>query len=469
MHFLKELDQKDSLEIGRQLHGFAAELYPICRSITGDGIRQTLAMIQGRIPLQISEVPTGTPVFDWTIPKEWNIRGAYIKDVHGKHIVDFHQSNLHVLNYSTPVHATMSLSELKPHLYTLPAHPDWIPYRTSYYQENWGFCLSHKQMLTLEAGDYEVYIDSSLENGHLTCGECYLPGQSTDEVLISCHVCHPSLANDNLSGLTVATALAELLSGRDLRYSYRFLFIPGTIGAITWLARNRENVGRIRHGLVLTGIGDAGGFHYKKSRQGSAEIDQAVAHVLRHCGELSEVLEFSPYGYDERQYCSPGFNLPVGCLMRSVWGTFPEYHTSADNLDFIQPLQLARSLRVCAAIINVLENNRRYRNLNPHCEPQLGKRNLYRSTGGEAIDGEINARLWVLNLSDGEHSLLDIADRSGMPFSAISAAAELLRESGLLSALLMGAGRGEATRATSGTGRPQAGQLPRKQRVTALD
>ena len=285
--------------------------------------------------------------------------------------------------------------------------------------------------------------------------------RSTDEVLISCHACHPSLANDNLSGLTVATALAELLSGQDLRYSYRFLFIPGTIGAITWLARNRESVGRIRHGLVLTGIGDAGGFHYKKSRQGSAEIDQATAHVLRHCGESSEILEFSPYGYDERQYCSPGFNLPVGCLMRSVWGTFPEYHTSADNLDFIQPSQLARSLRVCAGVVDVLENNQRYRNLNPYCEPQLGKRNLYRSTGGEAIGVEINARLWVLNLSDGDHSLLDIADRSEMPFPTISAAAELLRESGLLSAVSVGTGRED------NLSRP--GQLPRKQRVTALD
>ena len=239
---------------------------------------------------------------------------------------------------------TMPLSELKPHLFTIPEHPDWIPYRTSYYKEDWGFCLSHNQMMALEDGEYEVCIDSTLEDGHLTYGECYLRGRSTDEVLISCHACHPSLANDNLSGLTVATFLAKFLSGRDLRYSYRFLFIPGTIGAITWLARNREAVGRIRHGLVLTCIGDAGGFHYKKSRRGNAEIDRAAAHVLRHCGESAEILEFSPYGYDERQYCSPGFNLPVGCLMRSVWGSFPEYHTSADNLDFIRPLQLAGSL-----------------------------------------------------------------------------------------------------------------------------
>jgi aminopeptidase-like protein len=468
MHILNELDRRDLQEVGGELHRFATELYPICRSITGDGIRQTLALIQNRIPLQIFEVPTGTEAFDWTVPKEWNIRDAYIKDSSGNKVVDFHQCNLHVLNYSVPVNATMPLNELKARLFTLPEHPDWIPYRTSYYQPEWGFCLPHNRLTALKDGDYEVCIDSSLEDGQLTYGECYLPGSSTDEVLISCHVCHPSLANDNLSGLTVATALAELLSGRDLRYSYRFLFIPGTIGAITWLARNRESVGRIRHGLVLTGIGDAGGFHYKKSRRGDAEIDQAVAHVLRHCGEPSEILEFSPYGYDERQYCSPGFNLPVGCLMRSVWGTFPEYHTSADNLDFIQPSQLARSLRTCAAIVDVIETNQQYRNLNPYCEPQLGKRNLYRSTGGAAIGVEIDARLWVLNLSDGDHSLLDIANRSGIPFPAISAAAELLRESGLLSAVPVGASDRQA-HSTSEDDMLQPGQLPRKQRVTVVD
>jgi aminopeptidase-like protein len=435
MGLLKELDQKDAAKVGQELHGFAADLYPICRSITGEGIRRTLDLIRTRIPLESVDVPSGTPVFDWTVPKEWNIRDAYITGSDGKRVVDFQQCNLHVMNYSVPVQATMPLGELRPHLFTLAEHPDWIPYRTSYYKEDWGFCLSHNQMLALEDGDYEVCIDSTLEEGHLTYGECYLGGRCSDEVLISCHACHPSLANDNLSGLTVATYLAQLLSAQDRRYSYRFLFIPGTIGAITWLARNRETAQRIRHGLVLTCLGDEGGFHYKQSRRGNAEIDRAVAHVLRHCGESAEILEFSPYGYDERQYCSPGFNLAVGCLMRSVWGSFPQYHTSADNLDFIRPRQLAGSLRVCAAIVDVLENNRRYCNLNPYCEPQLGRRNLYRSTGGDTIGAETNARLWVLNLSDGEHSLLDIAERSGLPFSIISEAAELLRESGLLSVI----------------------------------
>jgi aminopeptidase-like protein len=456
---LKKFDSQELAETGRQLHQFATDLYPICRSITGDGIRRSLRMIQGKIPLQIFEVPTGTPVFDWTVPKEWNIRDAYIKDSAGNRVVDFQKSNLHVLNYSTPVRATMPLSKLKAHLFTLPDRPDWIPYRTSYYQEQWGFCLSHNQMLAMADSDYEVCIDSTLEAGHLTYAECYLPGRSSDEVLISSHACHPSLANDNLSGLAVATFLAQLLSGVELHYSYRFVFMPGTIGAITWLARNQQSAERIRHGLVLTGIGDRGGFHYKKSRRGDAEIDRAAAHVLRDCGESSEVLEFSPYGYDERQYCSPGFNLPVGCLMRSVWGTFPEYHTSADNLDFIDPLQLARSLRVCVGVLNVLENNRTFRNLNPYCEPQLGKRNLYRSTGGAAIGEEINARLWVLNLSDGENLLLDIAERSGLPFSVIHDAAELLSQSGLL-------GEDETT-GTSGADSGSSKRKPRLKRVRA--
>jgi aminopeptidase-like protein len=445
MDLRKKFDQESAANIGEGLYRFAADLYPVCRSITGAGIRRTLAAISDRVPLEMSEVPTGTPVFDWNVPKEWHIRDAYIADSNGKRVVDFQQSNLHVMNYSVPVHAKMRLSELMPHLFTIPQHPDWIPYRTSYYKEDWGFCLSHNQMLALDREEYEVCIDSTLVDGHLTYGECYLPGQTTDEILVSCHACHPSLANDNLSGLTVATSLAEFLSGRDLRYSYRFLFIPGTIGAITWLARNREKAGRIRGGLVLTCLGDAGSFHYKKSRQGNSEIDRAAAHVLKHESGAGEILEFSPYGYDERQYCSPGFNLPIGCLMRSVWGSFPEYHTSADNLDFIQPLQLAESLRICVSIVDVIERNRRYRNLNPYCEPQLGRRDLYSSAGGgHTIGEEINARLWVLNLSDGEHSLLDIAERSGMPFSLISDAADVLCRNSLLSVVPNNPGAGPA-------------------------
>ncbi len=429
---LGKVAQENRTEVGAGLHQFARELFPICRSITGNGIRQTLGMIGKRIPLEITEVPTGTPVFDWTVPKEWNIRDAYIQGPDKKRVVDFQQSNLHVLNYSVPVYTKMPLHELKPHLFTIPQHPDWIPYRTSYYKEDWGFCLAHNRLLALKDHEYEVCIDASLENGSLTYGECYLPGRSSDEVLVSCHACHPSLANDNLSGLTVATFLAQLLSGRALRYSYRFLFIPGTIGAITWLSRNREAAARIRHGLVLTSIGDRGPFHYKKSRQDNAEVDRAAAHILKHAAPTAAVLPFSPVGYDERQYCSPGFNLPVGCLMRSVWGTFPEYHTSADNLDFLSAESLAESLQVCASIFELLENNRSYQNLAPFCEPQLGRRGLYHSTGGTSPEAEIHARLWVLNMSDGHHSLLDIAERSGLPFAILNDAAELLSRNGLL-------------------------------------
>jgi len=432
MNLLKEFDQMDQGKIGQEMLRFAADIFPICRSITGGGIRLTLEKIRERIPLLTPQIPTGTSVFDWTVPKEWNIRDAYVRVPGGHRVIDFQKSNLHVLNYSAPVNSTMSLEELRSHLFSIPEHPDWIPYRTSYYKEQWGFCLTHNQLIAFEDTQYEVCIDSSLTEGHLSYGEFHLPGRSTEEVLISCHVCHPSLANDNLSGLTVAASLAQFLSKRDLRYSYRFLFIPGTIGAITWLARNRDSVSRIRHGLVLTCLGDKGDFHYKRSRQEAAGIDRAASHVLKHHSKAAQILPFSPYGYDERQYCSPGFNLPVGCLMRSVWGTFPEYHTSADNLDFIHAEQLAESLRICIAILDVLECNQRYRNLNPHCEPQLGRRGLYNSVGGNTIAYDINALLWVLNLSDGEHSLLDIAERADLPFSTVFEAATRLRENGLL-------------------------------------
>jgi len=428
----RKVDQRDRGKLGAELHQFARELFPICRSITGEGLRQTLSIIGRRLPLQIVEIATGTPILDWVIPKEWNIRDAFIKNSHGERVVDFQNCNLHVLNYSTPIHTKMPLSELRPHLFTLPQNPDWIPYRTSYYKENWGFCLTQNQMLGLKEGEYEVCIVSSLEDGQLSYGECFFPGTSTEEVLISCHTCHPSLANDNLSGLSVATFLAQQLLGRNLRYSYRFLFIPGTIGAIAWLAKNRESSKRIRHGLVLTCLGDRGPFHYKKSRQENAEVDRVVEHVLKHTDPSATILPFSPYGYDERQYCSPGFNLPVGCLMRSVWGTFPEYHTSADNLDFIAPHSLAESLEVCASIVDILENDQRYKNLAPFGEPQLGRRGLYPSTGGTSPELELNARLWTLNLSDGQHSLLDIAERSNLPFEQIRAAAELLLGSRLL-------------------------------------
>ena len=419
--------------IGHHMHDFIRQMYPICRSITGAGIRETLSLVARHIPLEIQEVPTGTPVFDWTVPMEWNIRDAYVKDGTGRRVIDFRQSNLHVVSYSIPIRKTVSLATLKDHLHTLPDHPDWIPYRTSYYQETWGFCLRHRDLLKLKEDRYEVCIDSSLETGHLTYGECYLPGEDESEVLVSCHACHPSLCNDNLSSIALATFLAKKLSARHRRYSYRFLFIPGTIGSITWLCRNEADVRKIKHGLVAACTGDPGKSTYKKSRQGNAEIDRAVAHVLKHSGSDYEIMEYSPYGYDERQYGSPGFNLPVGCLMRTPHGQYPQYHTSADDLDFVRPEYLADSFDKYLSVMNVLELNRTYLNTNPKCEPQLGRRGLYRLMGGEGkMKFDQMSLLWVLNLSDGFHSLLDIAERSGYEFPIIQEAAEALRKCALL-------------------------------------
>ena len=333
-HLKSDLDFN---ELGVGMYHLISELYPICRSITGNGVRQTLSLTRKHIPLKVREVPSGTNAFDWTVPKEWNIKNAYVKNSKGEKIIDFNKSNLHVLNYSVPIKKKVSLKELKEHLFTLPEHPDWIPYRTSYYKEDWGFCLSHNQFLKLKDEEYEVSIDSSLEGGHLTYGEYYIKGTTSDEVLISCHICHPSLCNDNLSGIALTCFLAKYLRHVPLKYSYRFLFIPGTIGSIVWLYLNEPNVSKIEHGLVASCVGDSGIVTYKKTRQGNTEIDRAVINVLRSSGNDYEIMDFVPYGYDERQYCSPGFNLPVGCLMRTPHGRYPEYHTSADNLDFVQP------------------------------------------------------------------------------------------------------------------------------------
>jgi aminopeptidase-like protein len=377
-------------------------------------------------------VPTGTRVFDWAVPKEWNIRDAYIKDSRGVRVVDFQKNNLHVLNYSLPVKEKMQLSELRKHLFTLPETPDWIPYRTTYYKENWGFCLTQRQLDGLVDGEYEVCIDSSLEPGSLTYGEFRIQGATDDEVLISCHSCHPSLCNDNLSGMTVATKLAQRLSAVQLRYSYRFLWLPGTIGAITWLALSESILPRIKHGLVLSCIGDPGRFNYKRSRHGNAEIDRVVEHVLRHTEEHFVISDFSPYGYDERQYCSPGINLPVGCFMRTPNGKYPQYHTSADDLNLVKPEALAGSFHRLLRIVQTLDANHVYENLNPKCEPQLGRRGLYRNMGGTSGNRFEESLLWLLNFSDGAHSLLDIAERSGLDFNELDGAAKALLKTDLL-------------------------------------
>lgn len=422
-----------SRDLGPVMHALIAELYPLTRSITGEGLRQTLRRLGALIPLTVHEVPTGTPVLDWTVPREWNIRDAYVKNSRGERVIDYQRHNLHVVNYSAPVHARLSLADLRPHLHTLPDQPALIPYRTTYYQEAWGFCLPHQQLLALPEDEYEVHIDATLAPGALSYGECFLPGEREAEVLISTHACHPSLCNDNLSGLVVAAFLAQSLAGQRRRLSYRFVFVPGTIGAITWLARNEAGLGRIAHGLVLTGVGDPGGLTYKRSRRGHAPIDQAAAHVLRHVDPAHTVQAFSPYGYDERQYCSPGFNLPVGCLMRTPFGQYPEYHTSADDLAFVRPEALARTLDAVSKVLDVLERDRRCLNLSPKGEPQLGRRGLYGALGGQS-DAKTQqlALLWVLNYSDGAHSLLAIAELAGLPFAVIAEAADRLEAAGLL-------------------------------------
>lgn len=420
---------------GNELHALMARLYPVCRSITGNGLRQSLRILQEIAPLEIREVPSGTAVLDWTVPREWNVRDAWIKDPSGRKIIDFQAHSLHLLNYSTPLHGTLPLAQLKPHLHSLPDHPDWIPYRTSYYAENWGFCLPHHQLENLPAGEYEVCIDTTLQPGSLSYGELLLPGELTDEVLISCHCCHPSLANDNLSGMALSAFLARRLMEMPRRYSYRFLFIPGTIGSITWLAHNDEQVARIRHGLVVACVGDPGRLTYKRSRHGSAEIDRAVMHVLKHCGAPYELLDFIPYGYDERQYSSPGYNLPVGSLTRTPNGRYPEYHTSADNLNFVRPEFLADTFARYCEVIEILEHNKKYLNLNPKGEPQLGKRGLYGVFGGRKESQALEmAMLWVLNFSDGAHTLLDIAEKANLRFPIIREAAEALHQGKLLKA-----------------------------------
>ncbi|GAB2955487.1 DUF4910 domain-containing protein [Hymenobacter coalescens] len=427
-------------ERGAALHALLTELYPLPRSLTGDGVRQTLRLVQQRLlpGLRVHEVPSGTPVLDWTVPPEWRIRDAYICTASGERVIDFHQHNLHVLGYSTPVHSWLTLDELRPHLHALPEQPDLIPYRTSYYHANWGFCLTQRQLEALDEPLYEVCIDSELDSGgSLTYGELLLPGEVEEEVLISCHICHPSLANDNLSGLVVAATLARQLSQRPHRLSYRFVFSPGTIGPITWLSRQTPAaLARIRHGLVATLLGGPGAFTYKRTRLGRADIDRVVAYVLGSGGQPHELRDYVPYGYDERQYCSPGFDLPVGCLSRTPHGEFPEYHTSADNCAFVQPAQLADSLALYEQVLTVLEGNGRYQNRQPYGEPQLGRRGLYGAVKGHGNPREAEmALLWVLSYSDGQHDLLHIAERSGLPFASIRRAADQLVAADLLAPL----------------------------------
>jgi aminopeptidase-like protein len=419
--------------IGRDAYALMERLFPLCRSPTGAGVRATFDVLAEEIPISRTEIPSGTRVFDWLVPDEWNIRDAYIAAADGTRVVDFRESNLHVVSYSEPVRTTLPLDALRERLHTLPDQPDVIPYRTSYYNRTWGFCLTHRRLMALEPGDYEVVIDSTLEPGHLTYAELTIDGTDERDVIVSTYVCHPSLANDNLSGIAVATMLARELLERPLRHTYRFLFAPTTIGPLAWLHQNQDQLDRVEHGLTLSCVGDGGGLTYKRSRRADAEVDQAMEIVLRDSGAPHRVLDWDPWGGDERQFCSPGFDLPLGCLMRTPHGEFEGYHTSADSLERIRPESLGEAVVRCLELVDVLDTNCRPMNLSPYGEPQLGRRGLYRSSGGAvATPDNERALLWVLNQSDGRASLLDIARRSGLPYPVIRMAAERLEGAGLL-------------------------------------
>jgi aminopeptidase-like protein len=415
--------------VGEELLDLMRELFPLRRSLTGDGVRETLRVLARDVPVELVETPTGTPVFDWSVPREWNLRAAWIEAPDGRRVVDVSDSSLHVLGYSVPVDTTVTLDELRQHVHTHSVDPDLVPYRTSYWREQWGFCMSANQFDALEDGRYRVVIDATLEPGALTYGEAIVAGRTENEFLVTTHVCHPALANDNLSGVVLVWALARALQAQQLAYTYRFLWSPGTLGPLAWLHRNRDRLDRVQHGLVLSCVGDPGPLRYKRSRRGTALIDRAGAHVVgQQPGGI--VADWNPGGGDERQFCSPGFDLPVGALTRTPHGLFPEYHSSADDLTLVTAESLAGAYTAALRIVDIVETNGTYRNLAPFGEPQLGRRGLYPSVPDGTRPEE--ALLWVLSLSDGTMDVLDIAERSGLAFDAIRDAARSLEEHELL-------------------------------------
>ncbi|WP_415486223.1 DUF4910 domain-containing protein [Acetobacter sp.] len=416
---------------GDVLFSHAEELFPILRSITGEGIRETLRYAEEKTRnFKLTDIPSGTKVLDWIVPDEWNLKSAKIKNTNGDVLVDVANSSLHIMQYSTAYRGEVSHDVLMQHIFTLPDQPDLIPYKTSYYNKNWGFCISENHRNNLIDPEYRVEIDASLEPGNLTYGEVLIPGDTEEEIFFSIHCCHPSLANDNLSSFSIVLELIRALQMIPrLRFSYRFVFVPGTIGAIAWLSNNFESCHKIRNGLVLSCLGDSGDITYKKSRNEKCSTNHYLQWLIDQEGK-GRVLAFEPYGYDERQYCSPGFNLPVGCLMRSPNGTFPEYHTSADNLDFIKPEYLLESFKFIAKFISLVENDVFPVSKFPYGEPQLGRRGLYPSSSGDVSNAQDvpsqMSILWVLNLADGEHSLLDMMIKSGKSFASILSTVDLL-------------------------------------------
>lgn len=419
----------------QEIEKYFDRLWPINRSLTGNGNRETLSILSELVDLKIREIPSGTECFDWTVPPEWNVKEAWVKDSSGKKIIDFKENNLHLIGYSQGFEGRLSLDELKQHLHSSPEQPDVIPYRTSYYESRWGFCLSHTQLQSLKEDNYEVKIDAEHNpKGSMTIGEAVIQGETEREILISTYICHPSMANNELSGPLVSSFLySKLKSGIPAYHTLRFIFVPETIGAIWYLSENGNRLKeKLAAGFVLTCIGDEGAFTYKKSRRGNSVADRCAEYVLTNSNSKFTVEDFFPTGSDERQFCSPGFNLPVGSLMRTRYGKFDEYHTSADDKSFISFRAIEDSVNLCAAVIDAVDKNAVYKNLMPYCEPQLGKRGLYPTLGSKTDTSQyVNAMMWVLNQSDGMKDLLEISNRSGIRFSEIIDAAESLKKSGL--------------------------------------
>jgi len=412
-------------------------LWPICRSLSGNGNRKTLQILSNIIDLNLIEVPSGTKCFDWTVPPEWNVKEAWIKDSKGKVIVDFSKNNLHLLGYSEPFKGKVTYKELKSHIYTLPDQPEIIPYLTSYYKRRWGFCMTHNQFQSLDENDiYEVLIDSKLDDfGSMTIGEAIIQGKSQKEVLISTYICHPSMANNELSGpLVSAFIYSKLKENKNLKYTYRFVFVPETIGSIYLLSVKGEHFKKnLVAGFILTCIGDPGKFTYKKSRDGNSLPDKATELILKQTEEAYNIIDFFPSGSDERQYCSPGFNLPVGSLMRTMYGKYPEYHTSADNRNFISFEAMEKSVEKYLNIIELIERNEKYLNTMPYCEPQLGKRGLYPTLGSQKnMDNFVKSMMWILNLSDGTNNLIDISEKSNISIKDLLPVIDTLLENGIL-------------------------------------
>lgn len=421
--------------LGHEMHGFMAEAFPICRSITGDGVRQTLELIGRQLPLTVHEVPTGTPVFDWEIPREWNIRAAWIADEAGNRVVDFADHNLHVVNYSVPVDRVMTLEELEPHLHSLPDKPDAIPYITSYYRERWGFCLTHERRKELAPGNYHVHIDSDLSDGSLTYGECILPGQCPDEVFLSTYVCHPSMANNELSGPTVTTWLVKWLMQAPRRFTYRIVFVPETIGSLTYLSRNLDILRqRVRVGFNLSCIGDDRAYSYVASRYGNTLADRVVHNVLSLKHPEFIRYPFLERGSDERQYGFPGVDLPLVSVCRSKYGRYPEYHTSLDNLEVVTPAGLAGGYDFVKDCIEAIEANHTYR-VTCIGEPQLGRRGLYPTMNTLDSGRAVRTILNLLAYCDGDNDLIAVSDIIGVPVKDLAPLVQRLLEAELFERL----------------------------------